>query len=67
MDASSVYLLHESDDFEPLHEPECNIVVFRYVPEFLREEAVIQGATTANPYDTVVFDNVYAEIDMEAE
>ena len=25
-----------ADDFVPLHEPECNIVVFRYVPERLR-------------------------------
>lgn len=25
-------LLCEADDFEPLHEPECNIVAFRYLP-----------------------------------
>jgi L-2,4-diaminobutyrate decarboxylase len=25
-------ILREADDFEPLHTPECNIVVFRYVP-----------------------------------
>lgn len=29
-------LLRETDDFVPLHEPECNIVCFRYVPEHLR-------------------------------
>jgi L-2,4-diaminobutyrate decarboxylase len=28
--------LAASSDFVPLHEPECNIVVFRYVPEKLR-------------------------------
>jgi L-2,4-diaminobutyrate decarboxylase len=26
-----------ADDFVPLHEPECNIVVFRYVPDWLRD------------------------------
>jgi L-2,4-diaminobutyrate decarboxylase len=30
-------LLNEAPDFEPLHEPECNIVCFRYVPERLRQ------------------------------
>lgn len=30
-------LLHEADDFVPLHKPECNIVVFRHVPPSLRE------------------------------
>jgi L-2,4-diaminobutyrate decarboxylase len=29
-------LLRETDDFEPLHEPECNIVAFRYLPRELR-------------------------------
>jgi L-2,4-diaminobutyrate decarboxylase len=29
-------LLREADDFVPLHEPQCNIVAFRYVPEWLR-------------------------------
>ncbi|HIE95813.1 MAG TPA: aminotransferase class V-fold PLP-dependent enzyme [Planctomycetes bacterium] len=29
-----------SDDFEVLHTPECNIVVFRYVPMSLRGESV---------------------------
>lgn len=33
-------LLHDklaaADDFEPLHEPQCNIVVFRHIPERLR-------------------------------
>ena len=29
-------MLNETDDFEPLHEPQCNIVVFRYVPERLK-------------------------------
>jgi L-2,4-diaminobutyrate decarboxylase len=28
--------LRAADDFEPLHEPECNIVVFRYIPPALR-------------------------------
>jgi L-2,4-diaminobutyrate decarboxylase len=28
--------LTESNDFEPLHEPECNIVAFTYKPESLR-------------------------------
>jgi L-2,4-diaminobutyrate decarboxylase len=30
-------LLQAADDFEPLHEPQCNIVAFRYVPEKLRD------------------------------
>lgn len=29
--------LSAASDFEPLHEPQCNIVVFRYIPEELRE------------------------------
>jgi len=29
-------LLTEASDFEPLHEPECNIVAFRYVPDLMR-------------------------------
>jgi L-2,4-diaminobutyrate decarboxylase len=29
--------LSEAEDFQPLHEPECNIVVFRYLPEKLRD------------------------------
>jgi L-2,4-diaminobutyrate decarboxylase len=29
-------MLREADDFEPLHEPESNIVVFRYIPRELR-------------------------------
>lgn len=29
--------LSAADDFAPLHEPQCNIVVFRYVPDELRE------------------------------
>ena len=28
--------LRHAPDFEPLHQPECNIVVFRHVPEALR-------------------------------
>lgn len=28
--------LRAAPDFEPLHEPQCNIVVFRYVPESMR-------------------------------
>jgi L-2,4-diaminobutyrate decarboxylase len=30
-------MLSEADDFEPLHEPECNIVAFRYLPSELRD------------------------------
>ena len=30
-------LLREADDFVPLHEPQCNIVCFRYVPDHLRD------------------------------
>jgi L-2,4-diaminobutyrate decarboxylase len=29
-------MLLEADDFEPLHEPECNIVAFRHVPQSMR-------------------------------
>ncbi len=29
-------ILVETDDFQPLHEPQCNIVAFRYVPRELR-------------------------------
>jgi L-2,4-diaminobutyrate decarboxylase len=29
-------LLRAADDFEPLHEPECNIVAFRYEPQQLQ-------------------------------
>jgi L-2,4-diaminobutyrate decarboxylase len=29
-------LLRDADDFEPLHEPQCNIVAFRHVPAKLR-------------------------------
>ena len=29
--------LDEAQDFEPLHDPECNIVVFRHVPAQVRE------------------------------
>lgn len=32
-------MLAEADDFEPLHDPECNIVVFRHIPERLRDGA----------------------------
>lgn len=30
-------MLQESPDFEPLHEPQCNIVTFRYRPEAMRD------------------------------
>lgn len=30
-------LLDESSDFQPLHEPECNIVAFRHIPPELRD------------------------------
>jgi L-2,4-diaminobutyrate decarboxylase len=29
-------MLLSADDFEPLHEPQCNIVAFRYQPSELR-------------------------------
>ena len=29
--------LQAAPDFEPVHEPQCNIVAFRYVPEAMRE------------------------------
>ena len=32
-------LLDLADDFETLHEPECNIVAFRYLPEAIRQSA----------------------------
>ncbi len=30
-------MLQAADDFEPLHEPQCNIVAFRYLPRELRD------------------------------
>jgi L-2,4-diaminobutyrate decarboxylase len=30
-------MLQAADDFEPLHEPQCNIVAFRYLPPELRD------------------------------
>ncbi len=30
------HMLEKAPDFEPLHEPQCNIVVFRYMPDPLR-------------------------------
>ena len=30
-------MLREAPDFEPLHEPQCNIVTFRYRPERMRD------------------------------
>lgn len=33
-------LLLEQPDFEVLHEPECNILVFRYLPDWLRSAPV---------------------------
>lgn len=30
-------MLEDADDFEPLHDPQCNIVVFRHIPERLRD------------------------------
>jgi L-2,4-diaminobutyrate decarboxylase len=30
-------MLQDAEDFEPLHEPQCNIVAFRYVPRALRD------------------------------
>lgn len=34
--------LQAAPDFEPLHEPECNIVVFRYVPDSMRAASLEQ-------------------------
>jgi L-2,4-diaminobutyrate decarboxylase len=34
--------LRIAPDFEPLHEPQCNIVAFRYVPEELRDAPASQ-------------------------
>ena len=31
--------LTDAADFQPLHEPECNIVVFRHVPQELQDAA----------------------------
>jgi L-2,4-diaminobutyrate decarboxylase len=33
-------MLEAADDFEALHEPQCNIVAFRYVPEELRDAPI---------------------------
>jgi L-2,4-diaminobutyrate decarboxylase len=33
-------MLVAADDFEPLHEPQCNIVAFRFVPHKLRDQPV---------------------------
>jgi L-2,4-diaminobutyrate decarboxylase len=35
-------LLSDADDFEPLHEPQCNIVAFRYLPKELRAAPAAQ-------------------------
>ena len=32
-------MLSDADDFEPLHEPECNIVAFRFLPETIRSKS----------------------------
>jgi L-2,4-diaminobutyrate decarboxylase len=32
-------MLMAADDFQPLHEPQCNIVAFRYIPPELRDAA----------------------------
>ncbi|MCA9068263.1 MAG: hypothetical protein KDA84_05035, partial [Planctomycetaceae bacterium] len=32
--------LREAPDFEPVHHPECNIVVFRHIPEGLRNSSM---------------------------
>ncbi|MFN0051904.1 MAG: pyridoxal phosphate-dependent decarboxylase family protein [Planctomycetales bacterium] len=34
--------LRDAEDFVPLHEPECNIVMFRHVPEALRDASDAQ-------------------------
>jgi L-2,4-diaminobutyrate decarboxylase len=35
-------MLRETDDFEPLHEPQCNIVAFRYLPRALQDAPIEQ-------------------------
>jgi L-2,4-diaminobutyrate decarboxylase len=35
-------MLRAADDFEPLHEPQCNIVAFRYIPQTLRHAPIEQ-------------------------
>lgn len=35
-------MLTQASDFEPVHKPECNIVVFRYQPEWLKELSLEQ-------------------------
>ncbi len=35
-------MLAAADDFEPLHEPQCNIVAFRYLPALLRDAPLEQ-------------------------
>jgi L-2,4-diaminobutyrate decarboxylase len=35
-------MLKATDDFQPLHEPQCNIVAFRHVPEKLRGAPIEQ-------------------------
>lgn len=35
-------LLEQATDFEPLHEPQCNIIVFRYQPEWLTKLSLEQ-------------------------
>ena len=46
-------MLEAAPDFEPLHEPECNILCFRYVPELAREmsaEALAISAGALAPH-----------------
>lgn len=35
-------LLDQADDFEPLHQPECNILVFRHIPPQLKDAGLEQ-------------------------
>ena len=40
-------MLTAADDFEPLHEPQCNIVAFRYLPPELRDVAAGESRRVA--------------------
>ncbi|MCA9064407.1 MAG: hypothetical protein KDA96_15155 [Planctomycetaceae bacterium] len=33
-------MLKDADDFEPLHQPQCNIVAFRYLPDSIRHAGI---------------------------
>ena len=41
-------MLEAADDFETLHEPQCNIVAFRYLPRELRDAPRRSKSTRSN-------------------